>query len=107
MRTVKVGSLAQTLAARAVFGKAEASVEELLDAALAEASGSVDEAQAAAAVWAGKALAAQALGVPEEELRALLPADRDAALQLAQWALELAALACATANEEGGDQDEH
>lgn len=103
MKTVPGKDLAGHLARRMTFGKTGASPLVLLDEEL-EASGA-DEAQAEAAGWAGKALAALAAGVSEERVGELLPAGRADLAQFAAWALALAGVALAKLppKQKGGD----
>lgn len=101
MRTTKGEALAKTLADRMTFGKAGASPLVLLDQER-EATGA-DEAQAVAAVWAGKALAALASGVSEARVKELLPEDRDALLELGQRCLGLASAAFDKAAPKDGE----
>lgn len=101
MATVNGKDLAKHLARRVVFGKTGASPLVLLDEEFG-ASGA-DEAQAVAAVWAGKALAALAAGVAEERVIELLPEGRADLLELAQWALALAGAAFEKARPKDGE----
>lgn len=101
MKTVKGNDLAKHLARRVAFGKTGASPLVLLDEEF-EASGA-DETQAAAAEWAGKALAAVAAGVPAARVGELLPEGRADLLQFGQWALALAGAAFEKASPKEGE----